>query len=393
LPDLAPAALPAFSLAIHFPALDGLRGIAILMVLFFHMTLLAPMTAPDHILSAVVANGSLGVDLFFVLSGFLITGILLDAKGTPHYLRNFYARRILRIFPLYYAIIAIYLVILPRFAPEFAARFGHIEGRPILYWLFFSNHAVAPGAAEGLDFRFGVLNPTWSLAVEEQFYVFWPLLVLALSRQALTRLLPVVVAAVVGLRIILVARHWQWGYLATLTPCRLDALAIGGFVACLARSQGGRAALIRVAKPAACAAILGLVAVRLQRRFGFEHGELRYSVGFTCIALLAAAVLVGALTLPPAHPVARTLRSRVLVAFGKYSYAIYLLHMPIQALLATYVYPMHRFARLGSSTLPGQFLFYALSLVVFFAAGWLSWHGLEKHFLRLKSRFPMPHAR
>src|SRR5438105_167735 len=123
----------------HLPTLDGLRGIAILMVLFFHMTLLPPATAPDRLLARLMANGWVGVDLFFVLSGFLITGILLDAKGEPHFFRNFYARRTLRIFPLYYGVIAIYLLILPALAPAFAARFGAVQGRPLFYWFYLSN--------------------------------------------------------------------------------------------------------------------------------------------------------------------------------------------------------------------------------------------------------------
>jgi peptidoglycan/LPS O-acetylase OafA/YrhL len=384
----------------HLPSLDGLRGIAILLVLFFHMTALAPATAADRGLRAIMGHGWVGVDLFFVLSGFLITGILLDGKGQAHYFRNFYARRTVRIFPLYYAVIAVFLIILPRWAAALSARFGHVEGRPLFYWLYLSNHALAASNGQGLDFRFGVLNPTWSLAVEEQFYLMWPLIVFLVPRKALVRrVLPAVILGVVVLRVTLIALHVPWGYLATLTPCRLDSLAIGGFVACLAREpaafarrSGGEALLPRFAGPAALLAGLALLIIAAQSWLGFHHGELRYALGFTCIAMLAAALLIAAISLPDRHPLVWLLKRRWLMAFGKYSYALYLLHMPLQAVIDAYLYRPDRFLKVHGSAIPGQLIYYALCLSICFAAAWLSWHCFEKHFLKLKRWFPMRKA-
>jgi peptidoglycan/LPS O-acetylase OafA/YrhL len=391
----------------HLPALDGLRGIAILLVLFFHMTVLAPSTAADRGIRAIMGHGWVGVDLFFVLSGFLITGILLDARGQPQYFRNFYARRTLRIFPLYYAVIALILVILPRIAPVLSARFGHVEGRPLLYWLYLSNHAlVSGGAGQGPDFRYGVLNPTWSLAVEEQFYLMWPLIVFLVPRKTLVRrVLPAIILGVICLRVILIALHVPWGYLATLTPCRLDALAIGGLVACLAREPGafarsgsgsgsgggagGDAMLPRFAGPAALFAGAALLVIAAQNWLGFHRGELRYALGFTCIAMLAAALLVAAISLPAAHPLVWLLKRQWLMAFGKYSYALYLLHMPLQAVIDAYLYRPDRFLRIHGSQVPGQCIYFVLCISVCLAAAWLSWHCFEKHFLKLKRWFPM----
>ena len=102
----------------HLPGLDGLRGLAILLVMAVHFVGGAtPQTSGERLAVKLGSYGVLGVDLFFVLSGFLITGLLLDAKGRPHYFRNFYARRTLRIFPLYYAVLAMLFLVLPRLAP------------------------------------------------------------------------------------------------------------------------------------------------------------------------------------------------------------------------------------------------------------------------------------
>src|SRR4051812_39004746 len=106
------------------PALDGLRGIAILLVLFHHFTIYRPDRGLDKWLANIPAAGWIGVDVFFVLSGFLITGILLDARDRRHYFRNFYARRALRIFPLYYLVVFVGLILLPKLPDMHTALVG-----------------------------------------------------------------------------------------------------------------------------------------------------------------------------------------------------------------------------------------------------------------------------
>ena len=160
----------------HIPALDGVRGLAVLMVMTFHffqrddwrhIPIGRALTSISHI-------GQTGVDLFFVLSGFLITGILLDAKGSPHYFRTFYVRRVLRIFPLQYVALAFFFFVLPLIANVPWVPFGD----QLWGWLYAINlHTTFSSTEARLPGHF------WSLAVEEHFYFIWPAVVLMCSRR------------------------------------------------------------------------------------------------------------------------------------------------------------------------------------------------------------------
>ena len=169
----------------YVPALDGVRGVAILLVILFHHTLMRQQTPLDRVYASIARLGWSGVDLFFVLSGFLITGILCDAKGSPRSYRNFYVRRTLRIFPLYYAFVFFTLTIAPWLWPDTPlAEMARAEMRDTSEawsWLYLSNILFA--LKEG--FGHPNLAVTWSLAIEEQFYLVWPLLVAGLGRHTL----------------------------------------------------------------------------------------------------------------------------------------------------------------------------------------------------------------
>src|SRR3982074_1503320 len=150
------------------PQLDALRGLAVLLVLLHNTDVY-----PSLHLRLISGNGWMGVDLFFVLSGFLITEILLDTKQSEGYFRNFYARRCLRIWPLYYSVLLFMFVIVPILRPSEAHTV--FEARSSPWWaypVFLQNFLIPiPTMATG------ALGVTWSLAVEEQFYLVWPLVV------------------------------------------------------------------------------------------------------------------------------------------------------------------------------------------------------------------------
>src|SRR5438105_4863766 len=150
----------------RLPQLDGIRGVAILVVMFHNESGIYPSLRLENIF----ANGWMGVDLFFVLSGFLITGILLDSKDSETYFRDFYMRRCLRIWPLYYSMILFMFVILPA-TDSAAARIVFERSSPWWSYPFFLQTFFVQIPARAA----GPLGVTWSLAIEEQFYLIWPL--------------------------------------------------------------------------------------------------------------------------------------------------------------------------------------------------------------------------
>lgn len=364
-------------------ALDGLRGIAILLVMLYHQTVLVGSTDIDRFVGFWTLSGWIGVDLFFVLSGFLITGILYDSKGTGSYFRNFYARRVLRIFPLYYVVVAFSLLILPHIPHWKLDNLARINGDEVWYWTYLSNFSIAAHDA----FRHGILDVSWSLAIEEQFYLVWPLLVLLLSRRSLLTLCAGVMVTALAWRSGLVLAGVPPLSVSVLTPSRLDSLATGAGIALLARSPSGLDCLARWATPILTVSAAGLLAIAVWSG-GFDpYGPPMATVGYTALAALFGSVLVLILTAERTRLRIRLLEQRPLVALGKYSYALYLFHLPIRAVIRDKIYGPDQFAVVLGSSLPGQLVFYISATLISFAAAWLSWHLFETHFLALKCRF------
>jgi peptidoglycan/LPS O-acetylase OafA/YrhL len=153
--------------------LDGIRGIAVLWVMLHHFQLYGegfpPTTFLDRQVERLTISGWIGVDLFFVLSGFLITGILLDSKSNTGYFRKFYMRRFLRIFPLYYGFLFAFMFVLPLIDPE-GAEFQLQFKEQIWYWTYLINWKLATIYVS----EYIGISHFWSLAIEEQFYLVWP---------------------------------------------------------------------------------------------------------------------------------------------------------------------------------------------------------------------------
>jgi peptidoglycan/LPS O-acetylase OafA/YrhL len=356
--------------------LDGVRGIAILLVLAHNLNVLAgPQSQTGHIIDLADDLGWVGVQLFFVLSGFLITGILLDTQDSDNYYRSFFGRRVLRIFPLYYAALAVAFVILPIFTVH------HPDGtHQVWLWTYLSNWAAPTG--RGVN----GLAHFWSLAVEEQFYLVWPFVVRALSR---TRLIAVCIALVVLAPIIRVAlRMGDLGpepvYMWTI--CRMDALAIGALLATLLRMPRAADLVKRWRWPVGWAAIViavgGFVITRGDPRTTFRSQTIGYSILAVAFAVLVfAAVLAECRTRGVLRAV---LRFRPLRIFGTYSYGIYVFHMPLHLFITEPL--LHRYgpddvgAKLG-------LLYLAAVTSATLVLAMLSYHLFEKPLLGLKRYF------
>jgi peptidoglycan/LPS O-acetylase OafA/YrhL len=376
------AALASNPLRGRLPGLDGLRGLAILLVMAVHFVGNAtPRGSLDYLAVKLSSYGVLGVDLFFVLSGFLITGLLLDSRGDPHYFRNFYARRTLRIFPLYYAVLALLFLVLPRVA-ALPLPLEESRAHQAWLWTYTSNFFVAAKASWALPY----VSHFWSLAIEEQFYLAWPLVVSAVRREVLERICLAGIAAALALRIALSLGGTSEISISVLTPCRLDAICVGALLAAVARREGGATLLLRRAGAAALAA-----------------GSAALLVSAFCAATRMAlpvlhpvrgtlyAIFFGALLLLVARPreqglLARAFQGRWLRTFGKYSYGLYI----YQGLLAFHLVGLgaqDRLAALLGSNGAAMAAQAVLGVSASLALAALSYELFEKRFLALKKLF------
>lgn len=360
----------------RLPALDGVRGLAILLVLLHHFTVIKPATAGENVFVQLTALGMHGVDLFFVLSGFLITGILLDTKGSPNYFGKFYARRLRRILPLYYLVLALCFFALPALPRIFPGLTQWVANKDASHeWLWYAGFASNVLIAKLGSFHHGVLDVSWSLAIEEQFYLFWPLVVRFTSPKALRKICLLLIVGALVCRAALVAVGTGWIPIYVLTPCRIDAIAAGAWIALEMRS-GRLDAMRRWSWPlmlCCAAATAGFFAAGL---LGPDSG-LMLTVGYSLIVGIFSGALVLALRDGPAF-----FESRALGLLGRYSYAIYLFHMPIRAALRDLAFGDAQFRALPAEPLVWQLAFYALALILVFIPAMLSWHGYEKQFLR-----------
>jgi peptidoglycan/LPS O-acetylase OafA/YrhL len=366
----------------HVPALDGVRGVAILVVVFYHLSLWAHVVAPVEALWRWTMMGHVGVDLFFVLSGYLITGILWDSRESSTYLPTFFARRALRIFPLYYLVVFGFAVLAHLAAPN-SPKLREISANQLWLWTYTSNVAVALKNA----WPFNALNHLWSLAVEEQFYLVWPFIVWRLSREKLFVFCFIMTAAAMLSRWILIAvvpGHDLGTY--SLTICRMDALLLGGALALEARRPGGGAAngpwavITRwIALPAAAVALIFSYGVIQIATPGASETPLIDVFVPTCWAVAFAGFISASLI---ESQLSRLLRRPTVRFFGRYSYGLYVFHYPLHPLFEKLV-PIRSFR----SVALGTFLFFLVGLSISTLVALVSYHVFEMRFLALKKRF------
>lgn len=350
-----PAWLPAF-----IPAFDGLRGIAIVAVLLYHCL----PRMQGTFLVKFVAWGWAGVSLFFVLSGFLITGIILDSGSAPRFYSNFYARRFLRIWPVYWLLLFLHYFFFPLIFSGYRWMLHDVTAAPWLFLLLFVQNlwqVTLPGA----------IGPTWSLAIEEQFYLFWTPIVRCIPPRWLLLAASAMLVASPMVRL-----FWGSRFTPTNTLTHLDGLAIGSLVAIALRVLPWSPVVWKGISRAALA--IGAAGVALMLNHGSAYTDTLLAVGFG--GMLLAALLGQAAPRPSFY--CRALSFRPLSFVGKISYGLYLTHILVFSLLGNYVdKPLERFGIAGNLTIV------AIRLAASIGVAALLWVSFEKPILNLKRHF------
>jgi peptidoglycan/LPS O-acetylase OafA/YrhL len=357
--------------------LDGLRGFALLMILAFHALSQEGEYPAGTFLAYLQRSVSLdwtALDLFFVLSGFLIGGILMDARESTSYFRTFYARRFFRIVPVYFAWVLLY-VLIAGFASDQVVRLSNSGLRPPLNFSIWSHFLFLQNS---FDFHFYGLagawfGHLWSLAVEEQFYLVAPLVVRLIPPRYLKWILGAVVLLAILARLYFrFVSHMPLTMITTRTVCRMDALAVGMLAAILVRSACSRHWLDQ--NLAALRAILGALAAGVALLFCFSYGSMTrgmQTIGFTWMAAFYAAVLLLAVRNRSGW-LAGFLRTPLLLELGSVSYCVYLIHLVANVSLHALL--LRHSPRI--STLSGA-LITVLAVLIAYSIAKLSWIYFE----------------
>ncbi|MEO6982866.1 MAG: acyltransferase [Edaphobacter sp.] len=362
----------------HISSLDGFRGIAFLLVFARHYALSSHTNSRMvHTAMAVGQGGWIGVDLFFTLSGLLITGILLDTRGNLGYFRNFFARRILRIFPLYYGVFFLLILLTPILHLQW--HWGHL-----LYLAYLGNIAglLHKGLVEIVP-AVSLLH-LWSLSVEEQFYLLWPCVIFFIARRrhlawvcvGLSVLALAIRVALLGMLPIETAYEWCYA----LLPTHMDGLLYGALAALWIRSRPLQS-IQPIARGISLASGVALAGVYAVGGFDF-HSRSMTVAGYPVLAALFASILLQALA---PHSWASSVGNvRILRFFGKYSYGLYVYHLLFHPGLSRLQPVLQRELH---SVVMGGLLFVSLQFVGSIVVAVVSYNLYEKRWLALKRYF------
>ena len=385
--------------------MDGIRGLAIGLVLAVHL-FSNPMPwagAFQNALKQLFSYGALGVEVFFVLSGFLITGILYDTKAKPHFFKNFYMRRLLRIFPLYYGVLALIALVafgLPKLATLGPQTLGEMHTlQSIQGWLW----------SYGLNFYIWLRNVTewaqlpyvshfWSLCVEEHFYMLWPFLVFFFPRKTLVYMAGGLIVFSLATRLGMYAVEANPLAIYALTFCRFDALCLGGILALVVRGGNTPEHYVRWMRKTGYW-LLGGGGLFILFSFLVTAGQKDSTLWNvfrplreTAFNVVFAGILAMAITAKPRSLTWAFFCSKFMGFLGRYSYGLYVYH----AMVAYFLISRNGLEFVKQwvpNEVAAAFVLGSFGCLVSCLMAVVSYHAFEKHFLKLKTFFePAPAA-
>lgn len=366
----------------HIQELDGVRGLAILLVLFHHF-LIFPPGLYSEALNFIGRLGWTGVDLFFVLSGFLISRILVAQRGQPSYFRNFYARRALRIFPIYYAYLFVYYVAVIKLGLLVSDASRTAESIEVFPWLLFygTNFFIALKGT----FIVASLNQLWTLSIEEHFYLIWPWVVKKLDAHKLFLACGGVIILAITTRCLLLLNNVSGFTIHTFTICRIDDFAIGAMGALLLLEKQ-KTEIFRYLN-IIFYSLFGLIVAASFLLQTVEAGNpWVQSVGYTILGFFFLGLILKVVLGPPNSTLRSFFGRQWIRSLGKYSYALYIFQMPILVAVKRLL-PGSAVGKLMGDSIQLAMATSAIGLTLSIILAVASYHLFEKWFLKLKVHF------
>jgi peptidoglycan/LPS O-acetylase OafA/YrhL len=355
----------------YIKGLDGLRALAIILVVLHHSHFLPP----EGSLFGVTELLGSGVDLFFIISGYLITNILINLKGKSSFFKKFYARRFLRIVPLYFLVLAFAFFIVPNINLAQLDKLKNTTAWP--YWTFLSNYYIASIGR----FQNGLVDLSWSLSVEEQFYVFWSLCVFFFSNKTLKQIALGILFVSPILRFILIDQGVNLVAIHVMSITRMDTLMMGSLLALTLKERVVNPRFYLCGFLSSLIILIGLFQLPIPYLVSSYYTVL--GVLFSC--LVGYVIGQNKSATSEEGYILKFLEFKPLALVGLYSYGIYLFHNPIQKALRVVV--SHFNISQSLTPINMQLAFYFMVMAIAFILASISYHFYEAKWLKLKSKF------
>lgn len=344
----------------YLKELDGIRAIAALMVMSCHFFQILNLKGGIYYyLNKIAIFGGTGVSLFFVLSGFLITRLLLITKSKNNYFINFYARRALRIFPLYYLFLFIYYFVYPFVYKNSITPFSS----QVYYWVYLQNFAIT--------FNWGTDGPAhfWSLAVEEHFYLIWPLVIFVSNSKNIIKIALLIIIFAFLLRIFFIINNLDVFY---FTFTRFDELALGSIFSIL--EFNGQ---LKKIKTKLFLQLITLIIIPTLILWGFYTGQqnkIVQVIKFNLLSFFYFFTIGYVINMSDDNVIKKLLKMKFFSYSGKISYGLYVYHP-----LCFIIYNKYFHTEI--------LLDFMLSFILTYLVATFSYFTFENYFLKLKTRF------